>query len=569
LKEDTIQTDVLIIGGGGAGVRAALEADRQGVSVALINKGIISRSGLTVIAGGSFQVPFGHANPLDNAQVQFEDTVREGRGLGDENLIDILCREAVECVLDLEAYGVKFLKENGKFAQFMNPGQTWPRFVRVPGRGYHVMAVLQKQLLSRPSIRVFEDCVVTKILTAHDGRPAGAIGFMQQEGRLQTFQGKSVVLATGGYEELWEKSAAAPDSTGDGIALAYPLGAGFVDLEMMLCIPAIAIGSGLYPSMPLLLMYEFLLDPEHLGGKLLNTRGEEFVPSGKLPVRDEMIRLIIKEREEGRATKRGGVFIDLSKSPLSPKALEKKIELLGFRNQFLKFKALGIDLTKDPVEVAPACLNGLGGIRINERTETCIPGLFACGEVAGNIHGANRLSGNALTETQVFGRRAGRYAGEEAKRRPSFPALSAEAIAEEMRRLESFFKKKRDPVRPSAVRKKIKRIMEDRVGYIRDETGIRSAVAALQDIAEQDLPRMQVAEIRTFNYELQDAYEVHFMTRTAELVSRAALLREESRGHHFRADFPTEDPSWLRHTLLQWRDEGLFCGTAPVIRKEK
>ena len=563
---DQVRVDVLIIGGGGAGVRAAIEADQNGVSVALVNKGIISRSGLTPMAGYSYQAAFGHADPRDNPEVHFADTVREGRYLGDENLIWALTREAMERGLELEGYGVRFTREEGKFAQVRHPGQTYPRINRIPGRGYQMMVGLKKELARHSRIQVFEDCLVQKILTGPEGEPAGAVAFLQREGQFRLFQAKAVVLASGGYEELWEKTDTAPDSTGDGLAMAAELGAELVDLEMMLYYPIVTLGSKVFPSMHQVLQYESLLEPEYLGGKLLNGRGEEFLPPGKLPVRDVLSRLIVNERAEGRATDRGAVLVDLSKSPLGPAEMERKIEELGLRVQFNRVKYLGVDLTRDPVEVAPACHYSLGGVRINERTETSVPGLFAAGEVSGNIHGANRISGNALAETQVFGRRAGAEASLKARACREFPPIRREDAEEKVRRIEGLFVRKADPLRPVQIRKKIQRIMEEEAGLIRSEPSLRRALDRLQAVKQEDLPRMQVADLRIFNYELQDAVEVGSMVEVAELVARAALLRTESRGHHFRSDHPREDEGWRKHTLLQKRGKEVLCSSVPVIR---
>ncbi|HYB20191.1 MAG TPA: FAD-binding protein, partial [Thermodesulfobacteriota bacterium] len=311
--------------------------------------------------------------------------------------------------------------------------------------------------------------------------------------------------------------------------------------------------------------YESLLEKEYMGGTLRNAKGEEFLPPGKLPVRDVLIALIIKEREEGRATERGGVFIDLTKLPLNPEEIDKKINDVGARIQFDRIKYLGLDLTRDSIEVAPACHYSLGGVKINERTETSVPGLFAAGEVSGNIHGANRISGNALAETQVFGRRAAEFASREAKALGSFPPLISREIEEEIQRIENFFAPRKDSVRPRELKKRIQGIMEERVGLRRDAFGLERAIESIRDM-RKELPRIRVPAIRVFNYELQEAIEVHFMVQVAELVARAALCRRESRGHHFRFDYPQEDPAWLKHTLIQKKGESLECSTTPVVR---
>ena len=567
MKQEIIGTDVLIIGGGGAGVRAAIEADRHDVSVTLINKGIISRSGLTPMAGYSYQAAFGHVNPKDNIDVHFEDMVREGRHLGDENLIHALVHEAMDRALDLGTYGVHFAKKDGKFAQVRHPGQSYPRVNRIPGRGYQMMMGLKKELLRHTKVNAYEDCLVNKILSDPEGNPSGAVVYLQREGAVKVFQCKTLILATGGYEELWEKTDTAPDSTGDGIALAADLGTKLIDLEMALYYPVVTVGSKVYTgTMRQVLQYESLLEKEYLGGKLLNALGEEFIPPGKLPVRDVLMALILKEAEEGRATERGGVFVDLSKSHLSPEEKERMIEQIGCQVQFKRVEHLGIDLRTDPIEVSPAIHYCLGGVRINEWTETSVPNLYAAGEVAGNVHGANRISGNALAETQVFGRRAGIRAGQRAKEMDEFPPISSPQIDTAMKRISTLFDPKKNSVRPVEIRKEINRGMETWLGLRRDDAGLRKAIEAFREIQENDLPRMQVQNEKIFNYELQEAMEVGFMAQTAEMVAQAALLRTESRGHHLRSDYPNDDPSWLKHTVVEKRGRELICTTAPVIR---
>ncbi|MBW1842262.1 MAG: FAD-binding protein [Deltaproteobacteria bacterium] len=567
MKQEIIKTDVLIIGGGGAGVRAAIEADKQGVSVALINKGVVSRSGLTPMAGYSYQAAFGHADPKDNPEVHFEDMVREGRGLGDENLIHALVQEAKERALDLAHYGVHFARKDGKFAQVRHPGQTYPRINRIPGRGYQMMLGLKKHLLRNTKVDVYEDCLVSKILSDPQRIPSGVVVYLQREGTVKVFQCKTLILATGGYEELWEKTDTAPDSTGDGISLAADLGTKLVDLEMALYYPVVTFGSKVYPgTMRQVLQYESLLEKEYLGGKLLNALGEEFIPPGKLPVRDVLMALILKEAEEGRATERGGVFTDLSKSHLNLEEKERMIEQIGCQVQFKRVEHLGIDLRKDPVEVGPAVHYCLGGVRINEWTETSVSNLYAAGEVTGNVHGANRISGNALAETQVFGRRAGFRAGQRAKELEAFPTISPPQVDTEIKKISALFDHKKNSLRPVKIRKEINRIMETWVSLKRSDTGLRKAIEAFKQIQDNDLPRMQVQDEKIFNNELQEAIEVGFMAKTAEMVAQAALLRKESRGHHLRSDYPNEDPSWLKHTVVEKKGRELICTTAPVVR---
>jgi fumarate reductase (CoM/CoB) subunit A len=560
-----IEIDVLIIGGGAAGTRAAIEASVNDARVALVNKGIISRSGLTPIAGYSYQAAFGHGDVRDNSEIHFRDTIREGRDLGDQNLVRVLAEEATERALDLERYGVKFEKKGDKFSQVIHPGQSYPRIIRIKGRAYSMIACLKRELKRHKNIDVFEDCITTTLLK-DDSRVSGAIVLNLRDGSMYIFQAKAVIIATGGNHEIWEKTDSAPDSTGDGYALAYDIGAELADMEMMLFYPVVTIGPNVFPSVPQCLQYESLLEKKYLAGKLLNSRGEEFLPPGKLPVRDVLTRLIIEEIEKGRGTKRGGVYLDVSQSPKSREEIDRIIEEIGAEIQFKRLEYLGIDLRKDPVEVAPACHFNLGGIRINEKTETTVRGLYAAGETAGNIHGANRISGNALAETQVFGCRSGKFASEEAKKRRALPTIRRDEIHSELRRINSFFEGKKGGVRPIELKIKLKKIMTQYVSMKRNEGGIKIAVEKIKEMKIKDLPRIEIANIRTFNYELQEAIEIGFMLEVSEIVAEAALLRTESRGHHMRTDYSSTSSDWEKHTLIRKKGANIIRSTSPVVR---
>lgn len=560
-----IEMDVLIIGGGAAGTRAAIEAGLNEVNVALINKGIISRSGITPIAGYSFQAAFGHGDARDNSEIHFQDTIREGRYLGDQNLVKVLVEEVTQRVLDLEGYGVKFEKKGGGFSQVIHPGQSYPRIIRIKGRAYSMMACLKRELKKYRNIKVFEDCIATTLFKDERG-VSGALVINLRDGSIYAFRSKVVILATGGNQEIWEKTDTAPDSTGDGYALAYNTGAELVDMEMMLYYPVVTIGSDIFPSVPQCLQYESLLEEKYLAGKLLNSKGEEFLPPGELPGRDVLMRLIIEEIEQGRGSEHGGVYLDVSRSPKRKEELDRIIEEIGVQTQFKRLAYLGIDLRKEPVEIAPACHFNLGGIRINEKTETTVRGLYAAGEVAGNVHGANRISGNALAETQVFGCRAGKFAANEAKRRKAVPNIRREEIDGELMRISSFFERKNGRKRPRELKRKLKRIMTEYVPVKRDESGIKIAGNRIKEMKTGDLPRIEISNIRSFNYELQEAIELSFMLDVSEIVAEAALMRTESRGHHIRTDYPNVSNEWEKHTVIAKKDGNITRSTSPVMR---
>src|SRR5215203_4848331 len=448
-----VQTDVLIIGGGGAGVRAAIAADDAGARVAMLVKGQVAHSGLTSMACPSYQAAFSLEEPEDSPEIAFEDVTKEGRYLGDENLIKALVEEATERALEMERFGVKLTKtEEGRTFQVIHPGQTYARNLVIRGCGYGMMVGLRRELLRRPQIQTFEDFVATRLLV-DGGRVAGAVAFNLRTAEVVVFAAPAVVIATGGYEEIMAFTDTEPGASGDGTALALRAGATLVDLEMMLFYPTCLV----WPDevRGTLVQYEGLLGPRYLAGRMLNGRGDEFLPEVKeryaLPVRDIMMKAMFKEIDEGRGTPHGGVYIDLRRSPRSREevfALLHKLDSLPYN----ELRYLGVDITQEPIEVKPGTHFCLGGININERTESTIPGLYAAGEVSGNLHGANRTSGNALAETQVFGARAGQYGAEYARRAAS-PIAQPDAVTEEVARLNDLLRERPDPIRPIELRR--------------------------------------------------------------------------------------------------------------------
>ena len=410
---EILETDVLVIGGGGAGVRAAIEADNEGASTCLISKGPIAHSGLTPLAYPSLQAPLGISDARDNNDVHYRDIIEMGRYLCDEDLARILTDEVIPRVRDLEEYGVRFKKqEDGKFLQLHHPGQSYPRNLYITGGGFGLISGLRKEIKRRSNINILEDFFVSLLLT-YQGEIVGAFGTNLQDGRFYAIKAKSTVLACGGYEELWGLTDTAPDSTGDGIFLAFQAGADIIDMEMALYYPA----AFAYPESlrGVLVQYETFLARDKLDFRLVNNEGNEFLPEGPLPVRDTLMRLIFTEIEEGRGTEHNAIYIDPTLSSKSPEQIEETIDLLiKIPNQNLKRQ--GVDIRNDHMEIAPAIHYTLGGIHINSKTESTMPGLFAAGENASNVHGANRISGNALAETQVFGRRAGLYAAKRARK---------------------------------------------------------------------------------------------------------------------------------------------------------
>ena len=561
-----IDTDVLIVGGGGAGVRAAIAAAEEGVRVTLLVKGHVAHSGMTAMACPSYQAAFSVWEPGDSSEVAFEDTCREGRYLGDENLIKALTEEATVRALDMERYGVKLTKENGKLFQVIHPGHSFARNLVIRGCGYGMIYGLRRELLRHPEVLTLEDVFTTRLLMDGD-HVAGAVAVDLRNSQAIVVRAKSVIVATGGYEAMYQFNDCEPGASGDGVAMALHLGATMVDLEMVLYYPTCLT----WPDevVGTLVQYEGLMGPRYLDGKMLNGKGEEFLPMSdrayKLPVRDVMMKAMFKEIDEGRSAPHGGVNIDLTKTPHTPRetfALIHKLDSLPYNSM----RDLGMDVTKEPIEVKPGIHFCLGGVRINERTETSVPGLYAAGEVAGNVNGANRTSGNALAETQVFGARAGVYASEHA-RSVSLPELDAAAVQRCIDGAKSFLEPKREPIRPSHLRHKLRAMMDREMGHKRNSESMAAALMEVRRLRGEELPRVQAAVIPKYNYEWQEAMELENLLNIAEAVVLSADLRQESRGHHFRTDFPEDREEWLKHTTVRRDADGeLELGSAPVIR---
>jgi len=561
----TVSTDVLVIGAGAAGMRAAIAAAERGRETMILTKGQAGRSGATPMACPSYQAAFAMEDNRDSSDIAFEDTCFEGRYLGDEDLIAALTEEATERAMDLREYGVKFRKKaDGKYLQVVHPGHSYARNLVIMGSGFAMASGLRRRLSQLDKIRVLEDAVATQILLQGD-RVAGVVALDMRQGQELVVQAKAVVLATGGYAELWKWTDTEPGLTGDGVWLAYEAAADLVDLEMMLfyptglCHPAEVEGT--------LVQYEGLMTDKYCAGVMVNGRGEEFLPkTDRLPVRDVMMKLMFREVEAGRGTPHGGVYIDLTQSPRTGEeiiGILAELDSLPYNN----LADLGVHVLTEPIEVRPVTHYTLGGVRINPWGETTVKGLFAAGEVSGNIHGANRTSGNALAETMVFGARAGTRAAEYAAQ-VGLARLNGSEIAAQIARIEAPLVARPDGVRPIEVKRELKGLMDREVNYRRDRDGLSRAITELRRLREEMLPRLQVAPgHRVFNYEWQEALEVPMMIDLAELVAASALAREESRGHHWRSDFPRMRLEWEKHVIARRDGDSSYrVSEAPVVR---
>jgi len=555
------ETEILVIGGAGAGIRAAIAAAELGKKVILLSKGPLARSGITPVAGEGVE---GAVNKGDSPALHYEDTLKAGRGLADENLVFALAQDAVDRIHDLEAYGAKFKKNaDGSYATSLRPGQTHSRNLFILGGGYGLTASLVRKLSQLPEVQVWEDRLAVKLLQ-QDRKVLGAICLNVRTGEIQAIAARATILATGGYEELWPFTDTPPDTTGEGLWMAYQAGAQLIDLEMVLYYPGVVV----HPpaARGWLVQYEYILNPDILDGRVLNGRGEEFIRG--FPARDEFIQAIRQQVKQGMATPHGGFYVDLSPSRYSREVLTERLQ--SWLHQFSNLKQVGIDLREDRVEMAPAAHYCLGGIRIDEFGRTNVAGLFAAGEVTGNVHGANRLSGNALSETQVFGVRAAKaacdYASSVTRR---LPPQWEEAIGQEWQTIRRWRENKAKALRPLSLKFQLQSVMDRYVGLERDEAGLIQGLAQVRRLREEALPNLTVCPLRRFCYEVQEAYEVRAMLELAEIVILSALERTETRGHHFRLDYPkTEEKPF--HTSIQWEGDEPRVGRIPVqALKEK
>jgi fumarate reductase (CoM/CoB) subunit A len=555
----TIETDVLVIGGGGGGLRAAIEAHDAGARVLVVSKGIVGKSGLTQTAVTGFQVALGNVDRRDNPSVHYMDSMRGSYGLADPELVEIFTREAPAAVEDIESFGGRFDRgPDGKLIQrTLDSSQTYPRSIKKgDALGTPIMQALRKQMNRRKIPRLHE-ILVTKLLK-DEGRIAGAVGIDFQSGELLHISAKVIVMATGGGGELFPVNSNTPDATGDGCILALEAGADLVDMEFILMLGHAV----LHPETVrgVLFTFQYLLPK---GARApFNSEGEPFLanydPEGSdNPARHIYARAIHGEVRAGRGSPHGGVYFD----PGSV-SLETLMDSLPSQTKFLQ--TLGVDM-RAPIEVGVAAHYFCGGIKIGPRAQSSLKGLYAVGECSGGPHGAARVGGNSLTEVLVFGKRAGRHAAETSTESPS-PKTDREAIEAECARLLGILDPSRPGARPAELKDRLQTAMGDHVGVARNEAGLRKALADVERIASDELPVMSVASGgRIANYDWIQALEVASMTRLGEVVARAALERTESRGAHYREDFTEmDDANWLRNILIRQDGASLSLRSTPV-----
>jgi len=536
MESQVYECDVLIIGSGGAGCRAAIEVSEHNLTPLIVSKGLSFKSGCTGMAEGGYNAAFACVDPEDSPDVHFEDTMRGGGFLNDPQLVRILVDEAPDRLRDLETYGALFdRQESGLLDQRPFGGQTYRRTCYQGDRTGHEMITALKEEVIRRDIETVEEVMITSLLVEED-RVLGAMGVSIRDSSTVAFRASSTILAAGGAGHIYPVTSNTIQKGGDGFSVAWKAGADLIDMEQVQFHPTGMV----YPESRRGVLVTEAVRGE--GGILLNSEGERFMkrydPRGELATRDVVARAIYTEIMEGRGTGNGGVYLDVSHLP--DEVIEEKLETM-----LLQFQDVGIDIRSEPMEVAPTAHHFMGGVRIDEWGRTNLRNLFAAGEVTGGVHGANRLGGNALADTQVFGRRAGIAAARNAIK--SAPASIRSAVEEEEYRIKSMVAEGSHS--PSEIRDRLHEAMWNGVAIVRSRESLESARAVIQDLTTM-MGDLNVPETSGFNTYLIEALELENMLVTSSMVVESALIREESRGSHYRKDFPETRPEWLKSIVL-------------------
>ncbi|MGE0257223.1 MAG: L-aspartate oxidase [Alphaproteobacteria bacterium] len=534
------EADVLVIGSGAAGMYAAIEAARAGCTVLLADRSLIGRGGATVMAQMTVAAAIGEEVP-DRWQHHFDDTIAAGHGLCDESLAGLLCEAAPDCIRQMDAWGVGWARRDGHIAQAMAPGHDRPRCVYVDflNTGPAVSKTLRAVVTRAGAIRKAGDlCIVD--LVCIDGAVAGAVAFHLSSGSPVVIAAKATILATGGLTRLYRRNSASANMGGDGYALAWRAGARLTDMEFVQFFPIGHLAPRLIGMDPI------MWDPFRykLGGRLLNSEREEFAgrygqaeDGTYVQTRDVATYGILKEIEAGRGSPHGGVY--LSFEHCSETALRA-----AFGPVIDRLAANRIDLTKMPVEVAPIAHYHMGGIVADAGMRTDLPGLFAAGEAVGGANGANRLSGNAITEALVFGRSAGRSAAQWA-RQITMPAVGPREAGAALD-LVAADAPRNDPRNTAAMIEALQATMSDNIGPLRDARRLEQGLRKVSELSAE-LGERPVGDTRAFDMRRLEWFDLRNMLLVARLVAEAALARGESRGAHQREDFPHMLPEWRRH----------------------
>jgi succinate dehydrogenase / fumarate reductase flavoprotein subunit len=568
---ETLTHDVLVIGAGGAGLRAAIAAAAEGVSVALVCKSLLGKAH-TVMAEGGVAAALANVDDRDNWRVHFSDTMRGGQYLNNWRMAELHAKEAPDRVRELEAWGALFDRTpDGRILQRNFGGHKYPRLAHVGDRtGLEMIRTLQDHGIHQ-GIDVHMEYTVLTLLKDGD-RVAGALAYDRERGRFKVFHSRAVVLATGGIGRAFKITSNSWEYTGDGQALAYDAGAALQDMEFVQFHPT---GMVWPPSVRGILVTEGVRGE---GGVLKNAEGRRFmfddVPENyraqtatdpdegwrytqgdksarrppELLTRDHVARAIVREVREGRGSPHGGVFLDIAwikeRIPHAAEHIKKKLP-----SMYHQFKTLAdIDITKEPMEVGPTTHYVMGGIRVDGDTQmTNVPGLFAAGECAAGLHGANRLGGNSLSDLLVFGKRAGEYAARFARANNDTRVDVTQATRAERRALEPFERK--DGEGPYQIQQALQNVMQENVGIVRREAEMLRALAEIDSLSAR-AARVSVTGNREYNPGWHTALDLGNLLTISRAITITAVERKESRGGHFRDDYPNKDPEFGKVNLV-------------------
>lgn len=525
-------TDVLIIGAGGAGLRAAIAAREEAARVMVICKSLLGKAH-TVMAEGGIAAALGTVNARDDWEVHFRDTMHGGKLLNNWQAAELHAKEAPQEVRQLEYWGALFDRtKDGLINQRKFGGHTFPRLAHVGDRtGLELIRTLQDTAVAR-SIDVLMEHTVTKLII-HDGAAIGVVGYDRTTGDFFDVSASSIIIATGGAGMLYSVNSNSWEGTGDGQVLALHAGAELTDMEFVQFHPT---GMVAPLSVRGLLVTEAVRGE---GGILINARGERFMRKYdpermELSTRDVVARAIYTEVQEGRGSPNGGAYLTIAHA----KADFIRQKLPSMYNQFLSFA--GVDITAEPMEVFPTTHYAMGGIRVDPSTcETSVPGLYAVGEAAAGLHGANRLGGNSLSDLLVFGRRAGIASALRSRGRTSAP-IPSDALEAAQEELEAPLKAQRGES-PAALASELGQIMMKNVGVFRDERGLREAIHSLLNLRKRS-EYLSARGAAVYNPGWHSAVQIPGMIDLATTIARSALAREESRGAHTRVDYPETTP---------------------------
>jgi succinate dehydrogenase / fumarate reductase flavoprotein subunit len=588
-KFETYTHDVLVIGSGGAGLRAAIEASAAGVSVGVVCRSLLGKAH-TVMAEGGVAASLANVDDRDNWKVHFADTMRGGQYLNNWRMVELFAKEAPDRVRELEAWGALFDRtKDGKILQRNFGGHKYPRLAHVGDRtGLEMIRTLQDHGIHQ-GIDFFQEYTIISLLKDGD-RIAGAFGYDREKGLFKIFQAKAVIIATGGMGRIYKISSNSWDCTGSGISLAYHAGADLIDMEFVQFHPT---GMVWPPSVRGLLITEGVRGE---GGVLRNNKGRRFmfddIPDNykgqtstdeeegwrytqgdknakrppELLTRDHVARCIRREIKEGRGSPHGGVFLDIAwikeKVPNAADHIKKKLP-----SMYHQFKELaGVDITKEPMEVGPTTHYLMGGIRVDADSQmTSIQGLFAAGECAAGLHGANRLGGNSLSDLLVFGKRAGEHAASYGK--SSAPVNIDEKQIEEIASWALLPFERADPKKknPFQIQATLQDMMQDLVGIARTAKELSEAVEQIRQL-QKEAENVGCDGNRGYNPGWHTAMELKHMLTIAEAIAVSAMERKESRGGHFREDFPEKSESFgkINHCLKKQENGTMKINAIPV-----